>query len=250
MPQDVADAAFAAFMVFARVGAMMMLLPGVAEPGVPARARLSLALLVSLALAPGLASQFPPMPDQPFPLAGMIVREVLIGLAFGGVLRIILSAIAVAGQAIAMQSGLAMAMAFDPTQGTQSALFTAFLNVTATAFIFATGLHLVFLAGVQGVYQLVPPQGPIAIGDFAEMGLIGFVDAFRIGIQMAAPLIVFGLVFYLALGVLTRLMPQAQIFFVAMPLTVMFGMVILSMTLGAALVMWSDYARNFAMGLT
>lgn len=250
MTAALVDAAFAAFLVFARVGAMLMLLPGLSEPGVPPRVRLTLALLVSLAVAPGLRALFPPMPDDPLALTGLIAREVLVGLAFGGALRVLFAAITVAGQLIAMQSGLAMAMAFDPSQGQQGALLGAFLNVTATAFIFASGLHLVFLAGVRGVYDLVPPGGGLPIGDFADMGLIAFVDAFRIGLQIAAPLIVFGLVFYLSLGVLSRLMPQAHIFFIAMPSTVLFGLAIFSATLGGGLMVWADYVRSFASGLS
>jgi flagellar biosynthetic protein FliR len=249
MDAGLVDTAFAAFLVFARVGAMLMLLPGVAEPGVPQRARLGLALLTALAIAPGLRSLFPPMPSEPLALAGLVVGEVLIGLAFGAALRIVLSAVATAGQVIALQTGLGMAMAFDPSQGQQSALFGAFLNVTATAFIFATGLHLVFLAGLEGVYELVPPGGPPPLSDFAELGLVAFTDAFRIGVQIAAPLIVFGLVFNLALGVLSRLMPQAQIFFIAQPTTILVGLAIFAATLGGGLMVWSDYARDFALGL-
>lgn len=250
MSAEIVDAAFAAFLVVCRVGSMLMLVPGVAEPGVPARARLTLALLVALALAPGLAPLFPPMPEEPFGLAGLIISEILIGLAFGAALRMLLSAIAVAGQVIAMQTGLGMAVAFDPSQGQQNALFASFLNVTAVAFIFASGLHLVFFAGVRGVYELAPPGGPIAVGDFSEMGLTVFADAFRIGVQIAAPLIVFGLVFYLSLGVLSRLMPQAQIFFIALPTTIVFGLAILAATLGGGLLFWADFARDFAMGLS
>jgi len=106
---DYVNTAFAAFIVFARVGSMMMLLPGVAEPGVPPRARLGLALLVSLAIAPSLSSAVPAMPAEPMPLAGLIITEVLLGLAFGAVLRMLLAAISVAGQVISMQTGLAMA---------------------------------------------------------------------------------------------------------------------------------------------
>jgi len=243
---DYVNTAFAAFVVFSRVGSMMMLLPGVAEPGVPPRARLGLALLVSLAIAPSLSSAVPAMPAEPMPLAGLIITEVLLGLAFGAVLRMLLAAISVAGQVISMQTGLAMAMAFDPTQGTQAAIFSAFLNVTAIAFIFATGLHQVFLAGMMGTYELAPPGGGFPAAEFAELGLRVFADAFKFGLQIAAPLIVFGLVFYASLGVLSRLMPQAQIFFVAMPSTIIFGLAILSATLGAGLIAWADFATGVA----
>jgi flagellar biosynthetic protein FliR len=247
MPAELVAAAFSAFLVFARVGAMIMLLPGLGEPGVPPRARLGLALLISMALAPGLAPMFPSMPSEPIPLAGLIITEVLIGLAFGAALRMTLAAISVAGQVIAMQTGLAMAMAFDPSQGQQGTLLSAFLNITAIAFLFATGLHQVFLAGVRGVFMLVPPGSELMLGDFAELGLSTFARTFMVGMQIAAPLIVFGLVFYMTMGVLSRLMPQAQIFFIAMPSTILLGLTILAATLGAGLIVWSNFARDVAM---
>lgn len=238
--------AFAAFIVFARVGAMLMLLPGVAEPGVPPRARLGVALLVSLALAPELAGQVPVMPAAPTALAGLIIGEVVTGLAIGALLRMTLAAVSVAGQVIAMQTGLAMAMAFDPSQGRQSALFSAFLNVTALAFVFASGLHQMFLAGLLSSYDVAPLGGGFPAADFAEAGVMVFADVFRFGLEIAAPLIVFGLVFYASLGVLSRLMPQAQIFFIAMPSTVLFGLAILAATLGAGLMAWADFAASVA----
>ena len=83
-------------MIFARIGAVLMMLPGVGESYVPPRIRLSLALVVSLALWPVVANALPGLPDSIGGMAGWIIREVIVGLAIGAMLRIFLTALATA----------------------------------------------------------------------------------------------------------------------------------------------------------
>ena len=73
-------------MIFARIGAVLMMLPGVGESYVPPRIRLSLALVISLALWPVVAGSLPPLPDSLGGMAGWILREVLVGLVVGVVI--------------------------------------------------------------------------------------------------------------------------------------------------------------------
>ena len=87
-------------------------------------------------------------------------------------------------------------------------------------------------------------------GDAAMWALRLFADSFVLALQIAAPLVAFGLVFYLGLGVLSRLMPQAQIFFIAMPLNILIGFSILAITIGAASLVWLDRVEQFATTLT
>ena len=240
---------FAAGLVFARTGAMVMLLPGFSQPGPPPRIRLAFALVLSLALGPAVAPLIPPMPSSAMQIAGLIISEVIIGLVFGAAARLLLAALAVAGQVAGLQTGLGMAQTFDPSQGQQGALFSAFLNVTGIALLFVSGMHHLFLEGLRSGYELIPPGDFPAPGDIAELGLGTFANAFAVAIRMTAPLIVFGLVFYFAIGVLSRLMPQAQIFFMAMPSTILAGLAILAATLGGAMLIWLRMVEDFAMGL-
>ncbi|MDQ7018105.1 MAG: flagellar biosynthetic protein FliR [Robiginitomaculum sp.] len=240
---------FTIALVFSRVGAIMMLLPGIGEVGVPARVRLSLALIMALIVGAIVGRSMPPMPDQPFELAGLIIQEVLIGLYFGALSRLMMSALVVAGQVAAMQSGLAFAMSFDPTQGQQGAVMATFLNLVAVTLVFVSGLHHLFLTGVVGSYAIIPAGSIPNLGDVAQLGTQVVAQSFRVGIQMGAPLIAFGLVFYLALGVLSRLMPQVQIFFVAMPLNVFAGLSIFALSLGSILNVWLRHIENFAQSM-
>lgn len=238
---------YAAALIFARLGAILMLMPSIGEPSIPPRIRLAFALLFALVLGPVIAPSLPPMPDQPLALAGLLVSELLIGLMIGAVSRMFLSAAAVAGQVIGMQSGLAMAQSFDPTQGQQGALMGAFLNLLFIALIFTTNLHHLLLEAARGSYMVFPAGEVPLIGDAAQWAVTAFVDAFRIGVQIAAPLIVFGLIFYLALGILSRLMPQAQIFFIAMPSNIMAGFFIVAISLGTMAMVWLERMERFAI---
>ena len=240
---------FAGGLVFARIGAILMLMPGFGEPSIPVRIRLAFALLVCVVVGPVIAPQLPAMPQQPLMLAGLVMSEVIVGLMIGAVARIFMSAAAVAGQVIGMQSGLAMAQSFDPSQGQQGALIATFLNLTFLLLLFATNIHHLLLEMMVNSYAVFDAGRMPSLADGAEWALEAFIDAFRIGVQLAAPLIVFGLIFYLALGVLSRLMPQVQIFFIAMPSNIMVGLFILTIALGAMSAVWLERMQRFAIDM-
>jgi len=237
---------FAGGLVFARIGAILMLMPGFGEPSIPMRIRLSFALLVCVVIGPLIAPRLPALPDQPLMLAGLVMGEVVTGLMIGAVARIFMSAAAVAGQVIGMQSGLAMAQSFDPSQGQQGALVATLLNLTFLLLLFATNTHHLLLAMMVNSYDVFDAGQMPSMADGAQWALNAFIDAFNIGVQLAAPLIVFGLIFYLALGVLSRLMPQAQIFFIAMPSNIIVGLFILTISLGAMSAVWLERMQRFA----
>jgi len=244
------DLVFAAGLIFARIGSILMLMPGFGEPSLPVRIRLSFALLVCLILGPIIAPMLPPIPEQPLAMAALVAAEVITGLMIGAVARILMSSAAVAGQVIGMQTSLAMAQSFDPSQGMQGALIGTFLNLTFLVLLFATNVHHLLLQMMVNTYSVFDAGQVPPLGDAAEWALNAFIDAFRIGVQLAAPLIMFGLTFYLALGVLSRLMPQAQIFFIAMPSNIMVGLFILTIALGAMSAVWLERMQRFAIDMT
>lgn len=241
---------FAAGLVFARIGSILMLMPGFGEPAIPMRIRLGFALLLCLVIGPVIAPMLPEVPEQPLAMVALVISEVITGLMIGAVARILMSTAAVAGQVIGMQSGLAMAQSFDPSQGQQGALVAAFLNLTFLVLLFATNLHHLLLQLMVNSYAVFEAGQVPNLGDAAEWALEAFIDAFSLGVQLAAPLIVFGLTFYLALGVLSRLMPQAQIFFIAMPSNIMVGLFILTIALGAMAAVWLERMQRFAVDMS
>ncbi len=122
-----------------------------------------------------------------------------------------------------------------------------FLNLTFLLLLFATNVHHLLLQAAQGSYMLFPVGQLPMIEDAARWALDAFADAFMIGVQIASPLIVFGLVFYFGLGILSRLMPQAQIFFIAMPSNIMAGLFITAIALGSMATLWLSRMERFAV---
>lgn len=226
------EAAFTYMLIFARVGTMLMLIPALGEQVIPSRMRLSFALAFALVLYPLLQSSLPAMPTDLLAMLGLLFHELIIGLILGGITRIILMATQVAGSIIAFQTGLSVAMAADPTQqGIQGAVIGSFLSFLAVTLIFATDLHHVALAAIYESYRTFSPSAPLMFGDAAELVVRVISGAFIVGVQMAAPFIVFGLVFYVGVGILSKMMPQLQVFFIAMPATVSIGLILFALLL-------------------
>lgn len=239
--ESLPQTAFAFMLIFARIGAMSMALPGIGDHTVPPRLRLVFALALTLILLPLVNIAFPDLPETMNAMIAALTRELLVGLALGFAVRMILSAIHFAGTVMAFQSGLAFAQNVDPAQGVQSSMFSSFFSVLAVALIFATDLHHTLLAAMHDSYMLFRPGGALPAGDFAEVAVQTLANSFRVALRIAAPFIVFGLIFYLGVGILTRLIPQVQVFFLAMPASILLGLMLLMLLLSTMMYLFLDY---------
>jgi flagellar biosynthetic protein FliR len=219
-------------LIFARVGSILMLLPALGEMTINARMRLSFALMFSLVLYPLVSPSLPPLPNDMLAVLGYLFHELVVGLILGAIVRFVTMAAAVAGSVIAFQTGLSGAQGADPINGgQQGALIGAFLSMLGVALIFATDLHHVELMAIRDSYMVFSPKEPLMFGDAAQMAVQSAASAFVIGVQMSAPFIVLGLVFYLGMGLLARMMPQLQVFFVAMPASIWVGLILVAFLL-------------------
>lgn len=233
-------------LIFARIGAVLMLLPGVGESYVPPRIRLSLALVVSLALWPVISNVLPALPATVGGMAGWIIREVIVGLMMGALLRSFTTALATAGEIVALQTTLAFAQTANPLQAQPGATLAAFLMLLGTTLIFATNTHHLFIAGLVGSYTLIAPVGPLATGDFAELAIRTLSDSFMLGVQLSAPLLVFALILNIASGLVGRVMPSFQVFFAAAPLSIILGLSVFALSLGVLGTVFIDRYRALA----
>lgn len=229
-------------LVFSRVGAMVMLLPAIGDMGVPARVRLLLALAIAFALTPQVQSYYPAVaPQTTVALVILIAAEVTAGILVGAMARIIMSGLQVAGYLIATQTGLAYAQTLDPTQNTQGAVLGNFMTILGTVLIFATDLHHLAIGAIAGSYKLLPPGGALPTADMAQLVTAMVSSSFALGFQLAAPFLVFGFAMYAGLGVLARLMPQLQIFFVAVPINIVCGFLLMLALLGSLMSVFLNY---------
>jgi flagellar biosynthesis protein FliR len=218
LPGDV----FGFMLVFARVGAALMVMPGTGEPFIPTRVRLVLALGLSAAVLPSVPAA-PALPDNPIMLSVLIGGETLVGATIGLISRLLLTALHVAGSVIGLQTGLSFAQFYDPMQGGQNVLIGALLSMMGVVAIFATDLHLALIQGIADSYAVVSVGVAPPVGDAADAAGRMVAAAFALGMKIAAPFIVYGVIFQVGAGVLARLMPQIQISFVAMPLQILLG---------------------------
>lgn len=245
-PYATADQVWAGALIFARIGAILMTLPGIGETYVPPRIRLSLALVISLVLWPVVGGALPGLPETVGGMAGWIIREVLTGLAIGVMLRIMLSALAVAGEIVSLQTTLSFAQTANPMQAQPGTTIAAFLTLFGVTLIFATNTHHLFIAGLVGSYQAIAPLGPLPMADFAALAVRTVGGSFLLGVQLAAPVLVFSLIFNLASGLVGRVMPQFQIFFAAAPLSVILGLSVFTLSLGVIGTVFIDRYRALA----
>jgi len=125
-------------LVFARVGAMVMLLPGFGESNIPVRIKLGIALLLTLIILPLHRAAYQVDLSSMSAIGVLMVHEIVIGIVLGATARVTLSALAVAGSVIAQQLGLGFVTTIDPTQGQQAAIVGNFLTVLAITLLFST----------------------------------------------------------------------------------------------------------------
>lgn len=235
---------YAAGLIFARLGAMMMLMPGIGDGSVPARVRLAFAFLFALMMFPVLSGEVGPVPATNGEMFGQILREVLIGLMIGAILRTMLGALGIAGEIVSIQSTLAFSQTTNPGQAQPSTSLSTFLTVMGVALIMAADLHHMFLVAIISSYRLFPFGGDLPVGDAAQLAVQTTAQAFALGLQLAAPVVVFSLIFNIAAGLVGRVMPQFQIFFVATPLLVLGSLAIFALSLGVLGMVWLDHYRD------
>ena len=243
---------YTAGLVFARVGAIVMLIPGLGEAAVPPRIRLAFAFVLTLVLFPLAAPTVAAIPALASGLAGAVIKELLIGLMIGGLLRLFLSSLAVAGEAVSLQTTLSFAQTANPLGGTANTSIGAFLGLLGVTLIFATDLHHLFIGAIARSYTLFPPDRAVPLGDAADLAIRTVGEAFALGVQLAAPVIVFSLVLNIAAGLIGRVLPQFQIFFVSTPINVLVGLSVFALSLGLIGLVWIEryeaYLQRFVGG--
>jgi flagellar biosynthetic protein FliR len=235
---------FGFLLVFCRLGSAMMLLPGFGELYVAVRARLFMAFMFSLVLSPVL--HLPPPPDSVVGLVTLLLAEIAVGVFIGGLSRMIISAVNIAGMIIAYEPSLASALTVDMTQnqGAQDTSLGNFLSVTAVVLMFSMNLHHMMLRGLADSYTLfLPGQFPL-VADFANHAAHTMSGIFLMGVQMASPHIVIGLILYLGAGIISRLIPNIQIFFVLMAPQLLLSFFVLMVAFSAIMMWYMDYFKN------
>ena len=228
-------------LTFARVGTTLMLMPGIGDGFVSPNVRILFALSFAVVLAPVSAQYLPEVTSNGM-LIQLIISEMVIGLLIGTVARIFVAALDVAVMLISMSIGTANVMLFNPQFASQGSLVGVFLSITGVMLLFATNLHHMLIYGIVSSYQAFPASEGIPLaGGMAQIIAKAVSDSFAIGFYMAAPFIIVALFLYIAMGVLGRLMPQIQVFLIALPLQLTLGAIVFFMVISAMMLFWLSH---------
>jgi flagellar biosynthesis protein FliR len=246
---SLAPLAFQAVLLFSRLAAAAMLLPGLGEQEIPAPVRLSFALLLVPLLLPGLSPELPGVPEQPGELARLVLLEVAFGLWIGGLARLLALAFAVAGQAIGAMIGLASVLVQDPALGSGGTALSRLFGLGAVVFLFSSGLFAIPLQALADSYRVLPAGGAFDGGDAAAVLVAAFAASFELSLRIAGPIIIAAVVMNLALGLLSRLAPQVQIYFVAVPGQILGGFALLALLAPLLLAVFGEAAREAFLAL-
>ncbi|HKY81117.1 MAG TPA: flagellar biosynthetic protein FliR [Sphingobium sp.] len=236
----------AAFLIlFARVGAVLMLLPAFSEEAAPMRVRLAMALGFSVGLYGLLSPKVAPAAHADGALPMIVVAEMLVGMALGMIVRMLFSAAAMAGSIVNLQIGLASALVADPSMGGQSPLLARLLGLAALIVCMSVGVHHLWIASIVNSYQVFPVGGLPPAQDFAMLAVRVLGQATSLGVSLAAPLILFGAIFNLGLGLAARVAPTIQVFFITQPLNLLLGLSVLAMVAGTMLNAFAEAMGRF-----
>lgn len=231
---------FVYFFVFARLSGALMMIPGIGEVFVPPRIRLTTAIVLSLVITPLVAHLIPITKLVGFETLYYLARETLIGLTIGLVGRIMLNSLQVTANIIAYQTSLSSATIFNPSLGSQDSAFSTYLIMGATTLIFATNMHFQIIEVFINSYDAFPPNNGFPFADFKDFIVKIVNHSFNFGIRLSLPFLIAGMVINIAIGLLSRLVPQMQVYFLMMPAQILIGIAFLGITVSAILTYFSQ----------
>lgn len=232
------ESIYTGLLTLGRVGAAVSFLPGFGEAFVPPQVRIFLAVTLALCLTP-VVDALMPAPD-PGNFLSHLLAEICVGGMIGLLIRLFTLTLELAGTIISFQMGLSAAMAFNPALSQQGSLISSLLMMAGLVLVFSLNIHHVFLAGLVKSYDLFP------LGDFPDISAAGtaLIDlltrSFLVAVQVSAPFLVIQLLFVFGVGLINRLMPQLQLFFVTMPVQIFIGMILFALTVTGILTWYLD----------
>jgi flagellar biosynthesis protein FliR len=214
------------FFIFIRIGTIFALVPFFNAEIVPRRVTTTIAFFLSLVLLPVV----PPVQVKPEELnilmfASIVLQQVLIGVALGMAIDVIYAGIQIAGELIGFQMGFSIANVVDPMSGITSPIIANILYITAFLLFFTLNGHHMLIKAIVESFRMIPIGDRMVHREFLMAVITYAGQMFVIGIKVSAPVIGILLLINIALAVITRALPQMNVFMTAFPLTIGVGLV-------------------------
>jgi flagellar biosynthetic protein FliR len=235
---------FPFFLLFTRVSSAVMVFPALSDPSINIRARLLLVLAICFILFPLLHDRLPALPNTVGEMLLLMFGEMVIGMLLGLGARLMMAAMSTAGELIAFLAGFQSASLFDPQTATNTGAPTVFLTLCAGVVLLGLNLHHQLILTVVESYDIFKPGVLPDVGDISAAYVDMMVIITTLGLQLAAPIIVAGVLANALFGVLNRLVPQLQTFFVSVPVSITVSLLILIAGLGSMLQLWATTTQG------
>ncbi len=229
---------FTFMLVLCRSAAAVMVLPGLGESEPPAMLRAGLAVGIAVLLVPVVSPSMPTEPVSFLKLAGMIGVELLAGGLLGWLARLVVLALPAAGQVVSLMTGLSSVLQPDALLGAQSAAIGKLFSVLAPVLVLSTGLYALPLSALSGSYAVFPAGGGLSSSDLAETAVQAVGGSFALALRLASPFVLLSIIWQVTLGLLSRLVPQIQVYFLALPGQVLGGLLLVALLSAAILHAW------------
>jgi flagellar biosynthesis protein FliR len=234
------DQAFGLVLVLARVGATLAFLPGLGEATIPAVVKAGMVLMLTILLLPIVEPLLPPRPEGEVGLALLIMTELANGMWFGWLARVLTTSLPVAGQFIADFAGLANVLQPNPDLGPQTTAIAQLYDLAVPAIILSTGLYTELISALVGFYRLIPPGTVAWVPDSAATTVSVVAQSFDLALRLAAPFVLAAVAWHVAIGLIARLVPRLQIFFVALPGQIALGLLLLAAIAAPVIGTWIE----------
>jgi flagellar biosynthesis protein FliR len=233
------------FVLFCRVGACLMLMPGFSSPQIPVHIRLFLALAVTLSLTPLLLARVPlqALTDEPVTALRFIATELFVGATIGILGRLFLLALETMATAGALAIGLSNPFGVVAEEAEVLPPFVSLITLSATALIFVMDLHWEVFRGIAASYDAIPVKENFGI----NFSLLQFskllTDTFQIALRVSAPFIIYTIIIQITISVINRLTPHVSIYFISTPFVICGGLFL-------TYIVVKSYLDQFMIGLS
>jgi flagellar biosynthetic protein FliR len=222
---------FAGFiLVLARVSPLFLLAPPFSSPMVPPRVRGIIAVGISMGLAP-IALHGQHIPSDPLTLAALIVEGLLVGLGFAFSFGVLFAAVETAGALADLGAGFSYGSLVDPVNGNQGGAISHVYSLVGIAVFLVIGGEAWVLRGLARTFQLVPLTSAPQIKALAEGAEQVFATVFTSAVEIAAPVLIALVITDAAFGVVSRVVPQLNVFAVGFPAKVAVALLLVGASL-------------------
>jgi len=226
-------------LILLRISALIMTLPVLGHILVPSQVKIGLIVLLTVLIYPLVADQVASISLEPLSFAVVAMQEILIATALGLFAQLIFTAAQFAGQLMSFQMGMTVANVFDPATHSQQAVIAQLATTLAMLLWLTSGAHHMFLHSLIDSFTLFPINH-----SWSFPALMDLTDAasnmITLALKISAPIMLLLTFVYIALGLLSRAVPQIQVFFVSFPLTVGLGLLTFAMGMPAFIYLMND----------